>query len=239
MATGAGLTEGRRSSKAWSSWTDDSEAADGKWWDTPSGQCWGVTLEEAVTKAVERGQLILDEGLLRWMTGQRADDQTPSAAGGRGAKGDDHVVAEGDPLGGEVKSVDGGSDLAKGKRTGKDMIPEYDGLTPMREYRRRVQLFESVTSISPEYRGGRLLKKLSGQAWKAAETLEIQALRNPDGVAILLAHLDNELEPLEYMKTFDVLSQFSKGEQMVSFDTSFRIQCDKMKEVGSKSQHLR
>lgn len=69
------------------------------------------------------------------------------------------------------------SSIAGKVRYGKDSIPEFDGGGTMRDYRRRVKLFESVTSISPQFRAGRLLERLSGQAWKAAETLDIDAIR--------------------------------------------------------------
>lgn len=84
----------------------------------------------------------------------------------------------------------------KADKTGKEQIPEFDGSTTMREYRRRVRLFESVTGISPRYRAGRLLERLSGTAWQAAETLNIEEIKCENGVNILLDHLQSELEPL-------------------------------------------
>ena len=80
---------------------------------------------------------------------------------------------------------------------------------------------KSVTIISPQYRGGRLLEPAfslsynfrpsrhgqsffsrcfglsdgwSGLAWRAAETFNIDDLKNENGVTILLDHLESELE---------------------------------------------
>ena len=67
----------------------------------------------------------------------------------------------------------------------------------MREYERRVRLFQSSTGID-------------GDAWAATESLDVNALKCDSGVEMLLKHLWNELEPLEYLRTFNVLSVFYK-----------------------------
>jgi len=123
--------------------------------------------------------------------------------------------------------------------TGKDYIPEHDGTLTMREYERRVRLFETTTSIDEEYRAGKLLQKLSGEAWNATESLDVATLKTKGGVNVLLQHLWNELEPLQYLRTCNTLSYFfktfrrAKGQEMVSFDTAFRGQCKRLEEVGS------
>ena len=55
-----------------------------------------------------------------------------------------------------------------GKRPnmGKDVIPVHDGSLSMREYQRRVRLFQATTSIDPEYQAGRLVEKMQS-AWAA------------------------------------------------------------------------
>ena len=63
------------------------------------------------------------------------------------------------------ESSDAGSGSAKVfPKTGKDHVPEFDGKTAMRDYVRRVKLFESSTSIDSSYRAQKLMEKLSGQA---------------------------------------------------------------------------
>ncbi len=203
----------------------------GKWWNTPQGRLWGNSLDEAIEHALSRGWIHLDKAFCTWWTGGSTSeaDNSRESSQEQSVQGSTHGQSANDSEEGESKK----------DRSGKDSIPEYDGTSTIREYRRRVKLFESVTSISPQYRGGRLLERLSGLAWRAAETLNIDDLKNENGVAILLDHLESELEPLEYMKTFQVLSHFynsfrrQRGEQMTSFDTSFRIQCEKLREVGS------
>ena len=213
--------------------TDWSSSTSGRWWETPQGSFWGTTLDDAIQIGLSRGWIHLDKAFCAWWMGrdvpEGAASQT-SAAVQSNSQGEGMVTGQGE---------DDDASFQKKERTGKDSLPEYDGSTPIREYRRRVALFESVTSISPQFRGGRLLERLSGLAWKACETLSITDLKCENGVSVLLNHLQTELEPLEYMRTFQVLSHFfnhfkrQRGEQMTSFDTSFRIQCEKMREVGS------
>ena len=46
----------------------------------------------------------------------------------------------------------------------------------MREYQRRLHLFQSTTSIDKCFQAGRLVERMSGQAWRATETLRIGSL---------------------------------------------------------------
>ena len=133
----------------------------------------------------------------------------------------------------------GSSSASKPPRTGKDFIPEYDGKTPLREYRRRVKLFEASTGIDPEYRAQKLMERLSGDAWLATETIDIASLKAADGVERLIQHLYQELEPLEFLRVFQTLEEFyknfrrSKGQEFTAFDTSFRSQLQRLEEVGA------
>ena len=82
----------------------------------------------------------------------------------------------------DTRDSDLGSSTAKKDvpKTGKDHVPEYSGDSPMREYQRRVRLFEASTGIDPSYRAQKLMERLTGQAWRATESLdlgEIQASR--------------------------------------------------------------
>ena len=108
----------------------------------------------------------------------------------------------------------------------------------MREYQRRVRLFQTSTSSDPEYQAAKLVQKLSGDAWAATECLDISSLRCENGVEKLLEHLWSELEPLQYLRTFNTLSHFyrnfkrQKGQEMTSYDTEFRAQCKRLDEIG-------
>ena len=98
------------------------------------------------------------------------------------------------------------SKTAAPKASGKDFIPEYDGSGPMREYQRRVKLFEMSTGIDPSYRAQKLMEKLTGNAWLATESIPLESLKHPEGVSRLLDHLWKELEPLEFLRTFQTFS---------------------------------
>lgn len=120
--------------------------------------------------------------------------------------------------------------------TGKEHIPSHDGSITMREYQRRVRLFEANSSIDASFRAGKLVEKLTGQAWECCETLDVASL---DGVAKLLAHLWAELEPLEHLRIANTMSEFyqkfqrPRGQQFTTYDTSFRAQCLRLKECGA------
>lgn len=239
---------------SWTSWSgqySDSTHCDsmsnGKWWETPQGSFWGHTLDAAIEWGRDNGGIIIDKEFCQWWSdqGSKASSSIDTQDGVKPEAEKDQGSPE--ESGRDQCSTDSQFDHERNEgstagkiRYGKDSIPEYDGSSTMREYRRRVKPFESVTSISPQFRAGRLLERLSGQAWKAAETLDIDTIRQEEGVSVLLDHLEKELEPLEYMKTFQVLSYFynqfrrQRGEQKMSnYDTSFRIQCEKLQEVGS------
>lgn len=135
---------------------------------------------------------------------------------------------------------EGRGSLSDRKRvTGKEVVPSFDGEGPLREYRRRVDLFVATTGIDEEYRGGRLMEKLEGRAWLATQTMDVKKLRCANGVNHLLNHLQQELEPVEHLQTFQVLHEFfhsfkrSKGEEFVSFDTRFRGMLQKLDEIGA------
>lgn len=131
------------------------------------------------------------------------------------------------------------SSKSREPKTGKEFIPAYDGTSPLREYRRRVQLFLATTGIDPEFRGGRLVEQMSGLAWKSTETLQMDKLRSPQGVEYLLEHLQSELEPVEHLQVFGTLQTFFKsfrrarGEEFVTYDMNFRSQMQKLEEVGA------
>ena len=107
----------------------------------------------------------------------------------------------------DVSSASGKKDSPK---TGEDYVPEYSGASPIREYEWRVRLFEVSTGIDESYRAQSLMERLSGASWQATESLDLQELKNPKGVERLLAHLWQELEPLELLYALRVFLQFPK-----------------------------
>ncbi|OLP76029.1 T-complex protein 1 subunit eta, partial [Symbiodinium microadriaticum] len=142
------------------------------------------------------------------------------------------------------------SDLGSGStrkdvpKTGKDHVPEFSGSTTMREYQRRVRLFEASTGIDASYRAQKLMERLSGQAWLATESLDLSYIKHPDGVERLLQHLWQELEPLEYVRTFTTLTEFYKGcrrtpgMEYLTYDMEFRTHLKRLEEVGAKVEGL-
>lgn len=96
----------------------------------------------------------------------------------------------------EEASVEGsGSTNGRDRKkvTGKEVLPSFDGTTPLRDYRRRVALFLATTGIDEEFRAGRLMEKLEGRAWRATQTLDVTQIRKPSGVDFLLDHLQQNL----------------------------------------------
>lgn len=171
--------------------------------------------------------------------GDQTTEEPKSEIDQHGGSGGSDGVADG----GRADSSEVTSQAAGGRprepKTGKEIVPGWDGSTPIRDYRRRIELFLATTGIDPEYRAGRLVEQLKDAAWRATETLDMSLLRTPDGVSHLLAHLQEELEPVEYLQVFSTLSTFykgfrrQKGEEMVTYDTRYRVQCQKLDEVGA------
>ena len=141
----------------------------------------------------------------------------------------------------EMTSQSGQSQGGKPRepKTGKEVIPAYDGVGPLRDYRRRIDLFLATTGIDPPFRAGRLVEQLSGSAWKATSTLDVARLKAVDGVDYLVNHLQAELEPIEHLRVFNTLTGFykqfrrSRGEEFISFDTNFRAQLQKLEEINA------
>lgn len=129
-------------------------------------------------------------------------------------------------------------------KTGKEVVPSWDGTTPIRDYRKRIDLFLSTTAIDAEYRAGRLVEQLSGVAWRAVDTMDATLLRHRNGVEHLIEHLRSELEPVEFLQTFRMLTAFykkfkrNKGESFIEFDNRFRVQLQKLKEVDAELNDL-
>lgn len=244
--------EGYDAAEEGSSMSNKQWQVDGKWFETPQGWYWGKSLDDAVEYGMSRGWIV-DVNFLDWWSsvkkdGEGCDDDRRSS----GSSG--HARAEGARVGGSVvegsrngsvhwsrESRESTKESSGEKRAnrGKDFIPVHDGRISMREYSRRVKLFQATTAIDVEYQGGRLVEKLEGDAWAACETLDLRPLRSPRGVQKLLDHLWNELEPLAYLRTMNTLNYFYKefqrgsNEEFSHYDTCFRAQCLRLTEINS------
>ena len=174
-------------------------------------------------------------------SGQRRSSATSTEVSTDTADHDHEGLDEQDTRDSDLGSSSTKKDLPK---TGKDYVPEYSGETPMREYQTRVRLFESSTGIDASYRAQKLMERLSGQAWLATESLDLDYIKHPDGVKRLLQHLWQELEPLEYLRTFTTLSEFYKGfkrspgMEYITYDMEFRAHLKHLEEVGAKIEGL-
>ena len=178
---------------------------------------------------------------------QSTADHVSSNGAGAGLQSDgggDGGIAASVHRDGASSDVTKSDGVGKKPNTGKDHIPTHDGTITMREYQKRVRIFQTSTGIDPEYQGGKLLERLSGAAWDCIETLDVGTLKHPDGVERLLTHLWNELEPLEYLRTFTTLNEFyvkfqrSRGMEFTAYDSAFRAQCQRLREVGAPLEGL-
>ena len=202
-------------------------ATSGKWWETPLGWTWGESLDQAIEWAIERKWFSPTKEFCKWWSEQNTAVKADSVS----------VTAS------EEGNSTSSTTTSK-KNSGKELVPEYDGASSMREYQRRVRLFESTTSIDKCFQAGRLVERMSGQAWKATETLDIASLKCDEGVQILLDHMWAELEPLEFVRVFKTLHGFyeqfkrQRGQDVIAYDSAFRAQVKLLEEVGAGIEGL-
>ena len=234
--------------RTWSSWhssTWSESDEEGKWWHTPKGWVWGKSLSEGINYAVKKDWFALDSAFCAWWQEQKEDGVDRESCRGRDSVSRESDGSAHEKEGRNERSEHGESEETEGKKyearkfSGKEKVPEHDGTTSMREYQRRVRIWQATSTISPEFQAGRLLERLSGDAWKAAETLEVNQLKSVNGVDALLRHLWDEMEPLEYLRVFQTLSFFydqfcrGRGQEMTQYDTAFRTQCQRLAEAQS------
>ena len=236
-----------RSSRGDASSTRTDDGGEGQWFETPQGRVWGKTLNLAVEYGIQRRWFNVDAAFCSWWSSQQSENSVSKGATSFGLPADERPssqassaeMKEDGELGSRTSQNDDGDDTLKSKRkySGKDHVPEHDGKISMREYERRVRIFQSTTTIDEEFQGGKLLERLQGDAWKAAETLQVSDIRCKEGAEILLRHLWEELEPLEYLRVFQTLSFFydsfkrARHQEMTSYDTAFRTQCQRLSEA--------
>ena len=196
--------------------------------------------DQSARERATRSNVPDDEGT----AARRASIQSGTQSTEATASMDDHDpegVDDRDQKDSELSSNSGKKDNPK---TGKDYVPEYDGKTAMRDYERRVKLFEASTGIDESYRAQKLMERLSGAAWLATESLDLMELKHPKGVERLLAHLWQELEPLEYLRILSTLADFYKnfrrspGQEYIAYDMEFRNHLKGLEEIGAKIERL-
>ena len=66
----------------------------------------------------------------------------------------------------------------------------------------------STTRINPKRRAGKMLERLKDVAFDATETIKPEALREEDGVTVLLNHLRDKFEPLEVLRVGRIVDDF-------------------------------
>ena len=221
--------------------TQESSQRDGWWW-TPQMWVWGKSLDEGITECVKKGWITTDAAFCAWWQQQKGPAASKQGARSceKGCDGSVSGMGEGRTGDDDLSSQRNASAAGSKPYTGKEHIPAHDGVVSMREYTRRVRLFQANTSIDRSYQAGKLIEKLTGQAWESCETLDVSSLRCPDGVEKLLSHLWQELEPLEHLRVATTLSDFyqkfrrSRGQQFTAYDTAFRSQCLRLKECGAE-----
>ena len=168
---------------------DQWDDRENRWWHTWGSShttTWGDPWSEGRWSST---QTVLPENNVTSEASQR-DDNEGSVMPGPTSSQTEHAL------------MSGSSVANRQPKTGKEIIPQFDGTTPVRDYKRRIDLFLASTGIDPEFRAGQLVEQMTGVAWKTTETLDMAKLRTPEGVDYLLQHPQTELEPVEHMRVF-------------------------------------
>ncbi|CAE7552795.1 RE2 [Symbiodinium natans] len=196
----------------WSGWTSSASWWwNGAWGDSDSSDRW-----QKPDGTESRGKHQQEE---RRTQAERRESASTAPAEDESDRHPDHV-----------DSVDDGSTGGESRanpKTGKDFVPEYDGKGPMREYQRRVRLFEASTGTTPPTE----LKS----SWSASQD-KLGWLLNP--CLSRISSIKTELEPLEFLRVFSTLAEFyknfrrEKGQEFVAYDMAFRAQLQRLDEIG-------
>lgn len=150
-------------SNSWSGGSVDQ----GEWFWTPQCWVWGRDLDSAIQDYIAKKWVTVDEDFAQWWA--TMGDDSASRVGDGSGQG---VGEGGRPCSsGRSGQSNVGSYGAKGTgndgrpNRGKDHVPSHDGSLSMREYERRVRLFQQTTAIDLEYQAGKLIERLQGPAW--------------------------------------------------------------------------
>ena len=125
-------------------WSNSAQGGVSGWYETPQGWFWGESLDQAVQYGVARGWIQLDSAFCAWWHGH-----AESAVGKKHGNGEkEDSKSESDSRGESASGEQSGSAVTQKesfekKHAGKEKVPEHDGELTMREYERRVRIFQS------------------------------------------------------------------------------------------------
>lgn len=126
-----------------------------------------------------------------------------------------------------------------GPGTVREFIPAWDGVdSTLRDYERKVGIFQRNTRLPKTKRAGKLLEQLTGKAFDFTETLDLDLLEHRDGVERLLAFLKSKYRPVQILhigKTCDeLLYGFARQprEEMVEYDNKFQATLRRVEQVA-------
>ena len=146
-------------------WQSGHSYYEGKWFWTPQAWVWGKTLGEGVRKCIQKGWIDPSSEFCAWW----AEEEKKNGEKPKSEKQNSSTASEklpescgGQDLDDEVLHGSGSQSQQSARDkpfTGKEHVPTHDGQITMREYERRVRLFEANTAIDPSFRAGRLVEK--------------------------------------------------------------------------------
>ena len=108
-------------------------------------------------------------------------------------------------------------------------VPKFDGTTiTLKQYRRKVMVWEHTTEIPASKRGLTLYSELEGRAQKYLEEIDLEPLMEAGGVAALLAALELKFPEIQVHDTWQLSRQFvkpalfrTKGEEILDYNNRF------------------
>jgi hypothetical protein len=105
--------------------------------------------------------------------------------------------------------------------------PEFNGDSDIKDYMRRLELWEELTLTPAAKRAVVLYYKLKDKAWKDAETLDLRRLRSNQGMEYFKKWLSKKYEDQEFMDMAKHLRSFfrvlrrKKGQDVREFNNEF------------------
>eukprot|EP00971_Amphidinium_carterae_P327486 6458882-Amphidinium_carterae.1 len=125
----------------------------------------------------------------------------------------------------------------------QSQVRDYDGKDE--DYERKVSIYEANSRVAKARRGGKLLERLSGDAFRKVETLDPSELRCDEGVQMLLAFLRDKYEPLRPLKVGSLMSEFvdnlrrNRGEEIRDWNSRFESRLREVEEyTGSMNPNV-
>ena len=131
---------------------------------------------------------------------------------------------------------------------GKDALRDvsFDGKpSGYRDFRRKTLL--AIAGLEDKHAhlaGPRLLSRLSGEAWRATEHLNISQLRSPDGFMVVIKALDEHYKFLPETELHESIDEFlfalkrRQGEGATAFASRFRTQLARVETLISQEREM-